>query len=227
MKKKTAPVKLGFWAWVHKNRLKIVALSFIVLVPLALLASVYIGSFTNNRKIYFDAVKTNETVIISKYRKVNPENLSLNSQFYYEIEDVNKDFDLFIMWDQLHNPYLNTESGNLDFGSYRFRMYYTPNSSKTINQMNVTTLLQTDWTDIRQIGSTTALLQTIPGSNNILIPFNYRLPKEPLPLVKVESPHLYLRIVYQVLENSNPVDKTVYLQFDLSKANPRQVFPIT
>ncbi len=226
MKKKIAPVKLGFWGWIHKYRLKIVALSFIIIVPLALLAAVYIGSFANNRKIYFDAEKTDETVVISKYRKINPDKLTLNSQFYYEIEDLNNEFDLFIMWDQLHIPYLNVESGNLDYGSYRFRIYYKPNEGETINQMSVSTLLQTDWTSIRQLGPTIAVLQTVPNANNVLIQFNYRLPKQPLPLVKVETPHLYLRVIYQVVENSTPVDKTLYLQFDLSKANPRQVFPL-
>jgi hypothetical protein len=56
-----------------------------------------------------------------------------------------------------------------------------------------------------------------------MIVFNHRMPQNPLPLVSVESPHLYLKVSYQVVEGSQTVDKVVYIQFDLANANPRQV----
>ncbi|TNF09294.1 MAG: hypothetical protein EP317_01050 [Bacillota bacterium] len=226
MNKKTTQVKqtkLSFWGWVHKYRLKIVTLSFIVLVPLALLASVYIGSFTNNRKIYFDQEVTNETVMISKYRKVNPDQIDMTDEFFYEIEDINNQLDLYILWDQLNEPYVNSETGDLDFGTYRFKMYYKQNEGVTVNTLNVLPLLQTDWVSIRSLGTQTMLTQTIPSNNNIMIIFNHLMPKQPLPLVTVESPHLYLKVSYQVVEGSQTVDKVAYIQFDLENANPRQV----
>jgi hypothetical protein len=213
--------KLGFWGWVHTYRLKIVALSFIVLVPLALLAAVYIGSYTNNRKIYFDQEQTSETVIISKYRKVNPDKLDQNEQFYYEIEDINDQFDLFILWKELKTPYLNSETGELDFGLYTFNMFYKPNDGVTVNTLNVVPLLQTDWTSIRSLGN--QVLVTQNPSADIRVPFNHNMPKTPLPLVRVESPNLYLKITYQVTVGTQTVDKTAYIQFDLENANPRLV----
>jgi hypothetical protein len=213
--------KLGFWGWVHTYRLKIVALSFVVIVPLALLASVYIGSYTNNRKVYFDQEQTSETVIISKYRKVNPDNLNQNEQFYYEIKDINNQFDLFILWKNLSLPYLNPETGNLDFGQYTFNMFYKPNNGVTINTLNITPLLQTDWVSIRSLGNNVLITQN--PSVDINISFNHRMPKQPLPLVNVDSPNLYLKITYQMTIGGQPVDKTAYIQFDLENANPRQV----
>ena len=227
MKKKKPQEKLGFWRWVHKYRLKIVGISFVVIVPLVLLTAIYVGSFTNNRKIYFDAQKTEETQVISKYRKVNPEKLNFDSNFYYEISDVNGDFDLFIRWNELHIPYLNSTTGNLDFGRYRFHMYYKANDNVMINFVNVTPLLQTDWTPIRSLG-TTMPIQTAPAqSNNFDISFNYRMPVRPLPLVRVDGPLLYLRVTYQVVVSGVAETKRAYIQFDLNKAFPRQVFPLT
>lgn len=229
MNKKNTQVKqekLGFWRWVHKYRLKIVALSFIVLVPLALLISVYVGSYTNNRKIYFDPEMTSETAVISSYRKVNPEKLEVTDTYYYEIDDVDNHFDLYILWEQLNKPYVNSETGDLDFGSYRFKMYYQANENITLNFVNITPLLQTDWTTIRSLGTATAVTSSTQSPSTLVVNFNYRMPRNPLPLIKVESPHLYLKVTYQINEDSTTVDKVTYIQFDLSKANPREVTPL-
>lgn len=226
MKKKKAQGKLGFWRWVHKYRLKIVGVSFIVIVPLVLLTTIYVGSYTNNRKIHFDQQKTEQTVVISKYRKVNPEDLTLNSNFYYEINDINNHLDLFIRWNEYHIPYLNSTTGNLDFGRYRFHMYYNANENVTINFVNVTPLLQTDWTPIRSLGTAIPIQTTSVAqlTYNFDVSFNYRMPVRPLPLVRVDGPLLYLRITYQVLLDGVTENKRAYIQFDLNNAFPRQVF---
>jgi len=222
MKNNQKIVKKSFWSWIHRYRLKIVLLSFIIVVPIALILTIYIGSFANNSKVHFDQTETAETVYIKDFIRINPEKLDVGDDFYYIIDQIDE-VKIYLRWDQLILPVKNSETGNLENGAYKFKAYYTQNSGFVVSSFNVTPVLQTGWTDIRSIGSQVSIQNSIPANANININFNYRMPVTPLLFVKIESPILYLKVNYAVQVSGQPTAKTVYLQFDLDQINPRSV----
>jgi hypothetical protein len=222
MKNNQKIVKKSFWSWIHRYRLKIVLLSFIVVVPIALLLTIYIGSFANNNKVHFDQTVTADTVYIKDFIKVNPQKLDVDENFYYIIDQIDE-LKIYIRWHELVLPVENSETGNLEGGFYRFKAYYTQNSGFVVSSFNVTPVLQTGWTDIRGIGSQVSLQNSVPSNANLNINFNHIMPVTPLPFVKIESPVLYLKVNYVVQVSGQPIAKTAYLQFDLEQINPRAV----
>ena len=69
MKNQKIVEKQTFWSWLHRYRLKVVILAFVILLPLALVFTAYVGSYTANRKVYFDSDMTEETEIIKDFIK--------------------------------------------------------------------------------------------------------------------------------------------------------------
>jgi len=222
MKKSQIPVKKTFWSWIHQNRLKIVLMSFLVVVPITLFLTIYIGSFVNNNKVHFDQTISEETVYIKDFIKVNPSKLDVDASFYYTIDQIDE-FEFYIRWDSFTAPTVNSTTGDLENGNYKFKAFYKQNTGFVVSSLNVTPVLQTQWTDIRALGFSSAIQTSVPGSANININFNYRLPVTPLPFVKIESPMLYLRLNYVVQVSGSPITRTAYLQFDLNQINPRLV----
>lgn len=227
MKSNLTAQKPSFWKWIHTYRLKIVAAAFIIIVPIALILSIYIGSFVNNRKIHFDQELTEETVMINDYIKVNPKNLDVTDEDYYQIESIDA-FDLFIKWEEINKPSSNPTTGELEGGNYKFKVYYQAKDGYILNSVNVIPLLQTDWTDIRSLGNS-LLLGTVPPTSAFLsVPFNFKLPVRPLLFVTVDTPNLYLKITFnQSVDGQASESKTVYVLYDLDQINPKAVYPIS
>lgn len=220
-----AQPKPSFWTWFHKNRVKIGIITFIVVVPLALLLSVYIGAYVENNKVHFDQVLTEDTTFVKDFIKVNPSKLDVNDENYL-ILDMFDDFDIFIKWEELYIPYINPNTSELDYGSYRFKMYYTASESSDVSYVNVTPLLQTPWTSIRSIGNSTGLGTSEPTTTNIYVSYNYKMPVTPLPLVNVESPYLYLRVTYGLTVGDTTETASEYLRIDLNNIDPWSVYPL-
>jgi len=179
MKNIKIETKKGFWTWLHRNRLTVVLMSFIILAPLTLIAISYIGSYTSNRIVHFDVEETEESVFTKRFK---------------EIDEI-QGFEIFIEWEELKNAYQTEESELWVGGYYSFNVYYEANPNYTINSIFITPLLQTDWTDIRSLG-TRKQLTTV--ETKIEIPFNFHLPVKPLPFVTVSEPNLYLKVEYSV-----------------------------
>jgi hypothetical protein len=222
MKNKQKPVKKTFLGWIHRNRLKIVLISFLVIVPITLILTIYIGSFVNNNKVHFDQEVTQETIYIKDFIEVNPSKLDIDENFYYTIDQIDA-FELHLRWDELILPVKNETTGELENGVYKFKTYYAQNDGFNVSSLNITPVLQTEWTDIRAIGPSLGVQTSIPVSANLNIQFNYRLPVRPLLFVKLESPMLYLRLNYVLQVAGSPLNKTAYIQFDLDQVNPRTV----
>jgi hypothetical protein len=201
MKNNKIEIKKGFWAWLHRNRLTVVVMSFIILAPLTLVAVSYIGSYTSNRVVHFDIEETETSVFIKKFKDID------------EIQG----FEIFVEWEELKNAY-QTEGSELWVGGfYRFNVYYEANPNYTINSIYITPLLQTDWADMRTVGNKVEL--TV-NERSIAIEFNYHLPVKPLPLVTVSEPNLYLKVEYSVNYGGNAVNKIEYVKYSLKGLNP-------
>jgi hypothetical protein len=200
---KPVAAQFNFWKWLHKNRIKVVTYSFLIIIPLTLLLTAYIGTYTTHTKVHFDQEVTENTEYISKFT---------------DMDEIDA-FELSIDWKELKYPVLN-EDDELSGGYYMFSMFYTAKQNYSVISMTVTPVLKTNWTDIRSMGNPVTLT---PSARNVQIPFNYELPVKPLWFVTVEEPILYLKIDYTFVTATNEIAKTVYIQFILSDINPDKV----
>lgn len=200
---KPVAAQFNFWKWLHKNRIKVVTYSFLIIIPLTLLLTAYIGTYTTHTKVHFDQEVTENTEYISKFT---------------DMDEIDA-FELSIDWKELKYPVLN-EDDELSGGYYMFSMFYTAKQNYSVISMTVTPVLKTNWTDIRSMGNPVTLT---PSARNVQIPFNYELPVKPLWFVTVEEPILYLKIDYTFVTATNEIAKTVYIQFILSEINPDKV----
>jgi hypothetical protein len=204
MKNTKLETKKGFWAWLHRNRLTVVVMSFIILAPLTLVAVSYIGSYTSNRIAYFDIEETAESIYIKKFKDID------------EIQG----FEIFVEWAELKNAY-QTEGSELWVGGYyTFDIWYEANPNYTINSIYVTPLLQTDWTDMRTVGNRVTITE---NQKNIAIEFNYHLPVKPLPFISVSEPNLYIKVEYNVSYGGTVINKVDYVKYSLKGLNPQLV----
>ena len=201
MKNTKNETKKSFWGWLHQNRLKVVTLTFIIVTPIALLLVAYLGSYTVNKVTYFDEEETAQTVYVDTYKG---------------LDDIDG-FELFITWEELKYPILVEETDTLAGGYYRFGIHYEANPNYTINTVYVTPLLQTDWTDMRSLGT---VFTADTESRLFLVEFNYHLPVRPLWFVRVSEPNLYLKVEYSVSYGGNQIQKTEYVKYSLKGLNP-------
>lgn len=204
MKTKKIEEKPTFWTWLHRNRLKVAISAFLILVPLALVATAYIGSYTANRKVGFDDVVTSDTEMIKKF--LEPDEIDA--------------FSLNIVWDELKNPEPIPDTEDFAGGYYKFNINYVPNDNFVIKQVTIIPVLQTDWKNLRSIGTPTAIT-TI--ERPVILVFNYELPIHPLLFVTVNEPHLYLMVEYVLTTGGQDVEFTEYVQFSLKDLNPINV----
>jgi hypothetical protein len=194
------------FSWIHVNRLKIVLFAFFVILPIAFVTTLYIATYTTYKKVHFDNEVTAETSFIKTFVEMD------------EIEE----FDFVFQWTELRNPKLSTITNELEGGYYKFQMHYTQKSGYQISNLKVTPVLQTMWTDMRSIGNPVVLITT---PKNVQVNFNYELPVSPLWFVTVTDPILYLKLEYTYQTASTPIQKVVYISFNLSELTPDKVIP--
>lgn len=200
---KTIEKKLSVWQKIHRHRIKIALLLFVILLPIAFVSIVYIGSYNANRKVHFDEVETDQSVFIKSF--VSPD----------EIDALTLDID----WSELKHPTLDQEN-NLTGGYYTFKLFYTAKANYQVTQVKVTLVLQTPWTDIRSMVNEQAIQTT---QRAITVPFNEILPVRPLWFVTVTDPNLYIRVTYTMNVAGTPIEKTAYVMFPLKPINPDRV----
>lgn len=209
MKNQKIVKKPTFWTWLHRNRLKIVTLSFIVILPLALVFTAYIGSYTANRKVYFDQEITEETEMIKGFMTLD------------EIDA----FSLNVIWNELKHPTTLPDSDELSGGYFKFHVSYETKENYTVKNVSVIPVLQTDWKDIRYIGNSWTIKTTEQTSSSDFksVSFNHELPFSPLLFVTVSEPNLYMKISYTVTSGGNDVTHIDYVRFSLKGLNPINV----
>ncbi|PKK93905.1 MAG: hypothetical protein CVV61_02295 [Tenericutes bacterium HGW-Tenericutes-6] len=202
-KQNNKQVKPSFWKWLHQYRIKIALSAFLVIIPITLILTAYIGAYTTNNKVHFDVEVTQETTYIKDFIS------------YDDIDALL----LHIEWVALKSPEENTE-GVLVNGYYDFNLRYEAKEGYSINNVSVTPLLQTPWTNIRSLGTT----QNLTTSNRVFrIIFNYELPVRPLWFVTVEEANLYLKVDYTFTSAGSPITKTVYVLYPLENITPKPI----
>jgi hypothetical protein len=191
--------------WIDKNRVKIGIWLFLVILPISLVVTMYVGSYTSNRSLYFDQEITEESEKIRKF--VSPDEL--------------KALTLDIEWDALKKPIEDAE-GTLVGGYYRFNIKYTAQENYDLENVRITPVLKTDWKNYRSVGIERYISTSFITFS---IDFNYELPMTPLPFVSVEDPNLYLKVEYTYLTAGQNVTEIEYVKFPLDDLNPEVVVP--
>ncbi len=192
-------------SFIHRNRVKIGIWLFLVIMPITLLITAYVGSYTTNKAVYFESEITDESVKIKDFI----------------LADELKALTINIEWDALKKP-IEGDDGELQDGYYRFVMSYTPNGTYQVSSVKITPVLQTDWKSYRSVG-----IQRYLSNNNISfsIDFNFDLPKSPLLFVTIEDPNLYLKVEYTYSSAGQDVTEIEYVKFSLKDLNPNTVIP--
>lgn len=199
----TKQVKPSFWKWLHKNRIKVALYAFLIVVPITLILTAYIGAYTNNNKVHFDVEVTEETTYIKDFVS------------YDDIDALL----IHIEWVALKSPDTNDE-GILVNGYYDFNIRYEAKEGYTVNNVAVTPVLQTPWTNIRSMGTQ----QNLTTNNRLFrVIFNYELPVNPLWFVTVDEAHLYLKVDYTFTSAGSPITKTVYVLYPLEDISPKPI----
>lgn len=198
MKSKTNTNKKSFTSWLHKNRLKVVILSFAIVIPITLIVLAYVGTYANSRKLYMDTEK--------------PETL-INSKEIIKIDDVTE-LNLNIELTEIVLPKLN-EDKELSGGTYRFNVSYTPTVSSQFESVSATFILQTPWLKYRS-SNVTRTLST--NDSSFLVQFNYVLPKRTLIFINVERPDLYIKL--DIKRANTDFTTTYYIRHSLLDETP-------
>lgn len=195
--------KPSFWKWFHKNRIKVALYTFLIVVPITLILTAYIGAYTNNNKVHFDVEVTEETTYVKDFIS-------------------NDDIDallIHIEWIALKSPEEN-EEGVLFNGYYDFNIRYEAKEGYSINNVAVTPVLQTPWTNIRSMGTQ----QNLTTNNRLFrVIFNFELPVNPLWFVTVDEANLYLKVDYTFTSAGSPITKTVYVMYPLEDVSPKPI----
>lgn len=205
MNKQTKTKTKRFLSFIHRNRVKIGIWLFLIILPITLVVTAYVGSYITNKSVYFENEITEESVKIKDF--VDADEL--------------KALSINIEWDALRKP-TEGEDGDYQDGYYRFVMSYTPDSNYQISSVKIIPVLQTDWKNYRSVG-----IQRYLSNNNISfsIDFNFELPKSPLLFVTIEDPNLYLKVEYTYNTAGQDVTETEYVKYSLKGLNPNTVIP--
>lgn len=177
---------------------------FVVVIPLSLIAYSYVNHYISNRKVTFDSSISNMSTYVSSFTTLN------------ELEHINLIFD----WKTYAQPKESEDKALID-GYFTFEFTYEPINNSDVHQVTLTPVLQTEWVNVRSLGSTITLVPYMSSEGKI--DFNYRLPLKPLYFITVNNPILYLKIDYTILNAGFNVPYTNYIRIDLSKYSPNQV----
>lgn len=195
--------KPSFWKWFHKNRIKVALYTFLIVVPITLILTAYIGAYTNNNKVHFDVEVTEETTYIKDFVS------------YDDIDALL----IHIEWIALKSPEEN-EEGILINGYYDFNIRFEAKEGYSINNVAVTPVLQTPWTNIRSMGTQ----QNLTTNNRLFrVIFNFELPVNPLWFVTVDEANLYLKVDYTFTSAGSPITKTAYVMYPLEDISPKPI----
>lgn len=194
----------------HKYRTKIALSLFLVLTPLLLIVIGYLSPYLQSTRVTFDQTVTEESVYIRNFKSLD------------ELEDLT----LYVEWLRLTKPTEN-EDGSLSNGSMEFRITYEVENNKDLNDITVTPVLQPLYSSTRDIAQSRVILPFGITTSNTVFTLNHNLlyPYNPMFLVRVTDPILYLKITYnEVLSDRiDPVAVTEYVSIPLSELNPKLV----
>ena len=191
--------------WIDKNRVKIGIWLFLIILPISLVITAYVGSYTSNRSLYFDQEITEESEKINNFVAID------------ELKAITLD----VEWDALKKPVEDAE-GALVGGYYRFNIKYSANENYSLENVKITPVLKTDWKNYRSVGIERYISTSFIS---FAVDFNYELPISPLLFVRIEDPNLFLKVEYTYISAGQNVTEIEYVKFPLDDLNPKIVVP--
>lgn len=176
--------KSSFGKWLLKYRLLITLLSIFILIPVIFVIALYVGDYLKYKKVSFD------DQVITQFESTS---LTYEQEtLHEEINLVNTDLIVKIKLESILVPEYSDETGN-----YVFKSKYEEVPNKSVSNVRITMILQTDWMDAKSQPYQTSLAKSYGSSTQMLI-FSEMLPTSPLLFVKVERPHLYVKVTYDI-----------------------------
>ena len=208
--KATVQTKSNLLSLFHKYRTKIALSLFLVLTPLLLIVIGYLSPYLQSTRVTFDLEVTEESVYVRNFKSLD------------ELDDIT----LYVDWLILTKPTVN-EDGSLSNGSMEFRITYEVENNKDIKYVTVTPVIQPLFSSSRDIAQPRVILPFGNTTSDTIFTINHNLlyPHNPMFLVTVSDPILYLRITYnEVLSDRiDPVSVTEYVSIRLSELYPEHV----
>lgn len=195
--------KSNFQTWLLENRIRVFLWAFLITIPTALILLAYVGTYSNNKKIYFDETKTKDTIIVKNF----------------ETLDSSKYLDFSIEWEELQYPQLI--NGEYLYGNYVFYISYKTKLNYNITSVKVTPLLNTNWVNTKSLGSE---IDITNSTRRMQIPYNHVLPKKPLLFVTVNEPDLYLKVDLKIDFGQTKSEITIYVKHSLKNENPNMIY---
>jgi hypothetical protein len=180
--------------------MRIIGWILVIILPLSLIVGTYISTYRESLKVSFESELTDSSVFINQFIEID------------EIQTI----DLEINWIEFKKPIMNT-TGELVNGSYTFAISYQENSSGSISQVMVTPVLQTQWANVREVGSSQLISNEF---STFKIDFNYEMPQKPLYFIKVNEPILYLKVTLVQTIGGNQIPHIYYVMYDLTNEFP-------
>jgi hypothetical protein len=178
----------SFGAWLLKYRLLIIIITFVVVIPIAFVAALYIGDYIKYKDVDFSLPNAQEKEIVSTFldAKIKLEDETEHQVIVFE----NDDLIIYIKLDEIvKQQYVDTN------GFYKFYTRWESKRGNDISNVNVTFILQTQWINAKSSPVTFPLNKTYPNAPREII-FNAKLPQSPLWFVTVERPDLYVKVTY-------------------------------
>ncbi|WP_025724623.1 hypothetical protein [Acholeplasma granularum] len=199
-----------FGKWLLKYRLKLILFSFLVIIPIIFVVSLYLGDYLRNKNVIFDETK----ITNFKSTSLIQEDLTNHDVIQLHTDDVVIEIKL-INYNYI-NYYDETD------GKFVFKTRYYEKTNKTINNLKVDLVIQTDWINAKSIQQNIPTTKTFGSDKSIS--FNHVLPQKPLLFISVNHPNLYVKVSYNL---SLPLDqvesKTHYFKTYLGDVTPTTI----
>jgi len=197
----------NFWTFFHTYRTKIALIAFVVVIPLTLVLTAYLGPLSKSRSVTFDRNITEQSEYISDFKNLD------------DLDDLN----LILQWTTYRRP-VDDGNGNFVNGSYTFNIRYETLNNKNISNVRVQLVLKPVYGDTQDTNNPVAITAGNTGSN-FTVSHSIVYPFTPLWLVQINEPTVYIKITYTETFTGSiaPIEVTEYAFYSLSGIDPTNV----
>lgn len=209
----------SFGAWLLKYRLLIILSTFIILIPIAFVAALYIGDYLKYKEVNFSLPNAEVQDLRSEFETSTL--ITEDETNHQVIKMENSDLIIYIKLDDiLVREYVDTH------GYYKFFTKWESKRGNDTTGVNVTFVLQTQWINGKSAPLSFAPTKTYPN-NSREVTYDTILPQTPLWFVTVESPDLYVKVTYtSSFGLGGSEQKTAYFKASLLGITPIQDLPV-
>ena len=172
--------------WLYENRLKLVLLLFLVVLPLLLIPGIYVSQYVQSKPILFED-KDAKVISLDELKTFN---------IVYEVTQIKE------------------TDADLKNGYYTIK--FTIHKEQTVNvikNIKVAFQLSTKWENYNSSNSQASVI--LGQEKSTSVSFNMDMNKSVLPLVKPQGPYLYMMLTYEEEIFGIPTAKTIYVELPM------------